>query len=392
MTRRVLVVTHGGRAEAVAATDEAVRALKAAGFVPVIADDDGTPPCVDDLDLAVVLGGDGTILRAAELTRGTGVPLLGVNLGHVGFLAESEREDIVEAVRRLADGAYTVEERGTLDVRVHAPGGGAPDVGWALNEAALEKSDRARMLEVVIEVDGRPLSSFGCDGVVLATATGSTAHAFSAGGPVVWPDVDGMILVPLSAILTFEGFGSALVQRKEIDREHLETAMLASIAAGVVLTAIAYYLAPLAAAPPEPEPPAYVPTSGKCWWTLCGAEPPSSVPGSTTRSVPLRCSRRTGPSISTVAKPSGSTLSLMRSADRYAGPASSSSATRVSSAAESGSSGERTGPPRRPTWSSAALMPATPSPLTICAASGVRRSCARRAVAPSVRPVPTEHS
>ncbi|MFS0701073.1 NAD kinase [Cellulomonas sp. 179-A 4D5 NHS] len=203
MTRRVLVVTHGGRAEAVAATDEAVRALKAAGFVPVIADDDGTPPPVDDLDLAVVLGGDGTILRAAELTRGTGVPLLGVNLGHVGFLAESEREDIDEAVRRLADGAYTVEERGTLDVRVHIPGGGAPDVGWALNEAALEKSDRARMLEVVIEVDGRPLSSFGCDGVVLATATGSTAHAFSAGGPVVWPDVDGMILVPLSAHALF---------------------------------------------------------------------------------------------------------------------------------------------------------------------------------------------
>lgn len=203
MSRRVLVVTHGGRAEAVAATEEAVRALEAAGFVPVIADDDGTPPCVDDLDLAVVLGGDGTILRAAELTRGTGVPLLGVNLGHVGFLAESEREDIVEAVRRLADGAYTVEERGTLDVRVHRPGGGAPDVGWALNEAALEKSDRARMLEVVIEVDGRPLSSFGCDGVVLATATGSTAHAFSAGGPVVWPDVDGMILVPLSAHALF---------------------------------------------------------------------------------------------------------------------------------------------------------------------------------------------
>lgn len=202
MSRRVLVVTHSGRQEAVAATQEAVRALKDAGFVPVIAADDGVAAPVEDLELAVVLGGDGTILRAAELTRGTGIPLLGVNLGHVGFLAESEREDISEAVRRLADGDYTVEERGTLDVQVHSPGG--PDShGWALNEAALEKADRARMLEVVVEVDGRPLSSFGCDGVVLATATGSTAHAFSAGGPVVWPDVDGMILVPLSAHALF---------------------------------------------------------------------------------------------------------------------------------------------------------------------------------------------
>ncbi|MGV8979510.1 MAG: NAD kinase [Cellulomonas sp.] len=203
MSRRVLVVTHSGREEAVAATAEAVKALDGAGFTPVLATDDSRAENVGELELAIVLGGDGTILRAAELTRGLGVPLLGVNLGHVGFLAESEREDIGEAVQRLADRDYDVEERGTLDVRVLLPGADTAVVGWALNEATLEKGDAARMVEVALEVDGRPLSTFGCDGIVVATSTGSTAHAFSAGGPVVWPDVDGMILVPVAAHALF---------------------------------------------------------------------------------------------------------------------------------------------------------------------------------------------
>ena len=199
----MLVVTHSGREEAVAAAAETVHALESVGFTPVLATDDSDVTNVGDLELAIVLGGDGTILRAAELTRGLGVPLLGVNLGHVGFLAESEREDIGEAVQRLAVGDYAVEERGTLDVQVRGPGQHVPVRGWALNEAALEKSDPTRMVEVVIEVDGRPVSTFGCDGVVMATSTGSTAHAFSAGGPIVWPDVDGMILVPIAAHALF---------------------------------------------------------------------------------------------------------------------------------------------------------------------------------------------
>jgi NAD+ kinase len=196
------VVTHGGREEAVLATREVIRELERAGVEPVLAAEDADAADLPSFELAIVLGGDGTILRAAELTRGTSVPLLGVNLGHVGFLAESEREDVGEAVRRLTAGEFDVEERGTLDVRVLRPDGSIGS-GWALNEAALEKVDRSRMLEVLVEVDGHPLSSFGCDGIVAATATGSTAHAFSAGGPVVWPDVDGMILVPLSAHALF---------------------------------------------------------------------------------------------------------------------------------------------------------------------------------------------
>ena len=202
MTRRALVVTHGGREEAVAATAEAVRELERAGFETVREDEHGTD--LAGVEIAVVLGGDGTILRAAEVTRGTEIPLLGINLGHVGFLAESERDDIGEAVRRIASRQYEVEVRGTLEVRAMPPGGTEPVVrSWALNEATVEKADRDRMIEVVVEVDGRPLSSFGCDGVVMATSTGSTAYAFSAGGPVVWPDVDGMILVPVSAHALF---------------------------------------------------------------------------------------------------------------------------------------------------------------------------------------------
>lgn len=215
MTRRVLIVTHGGRPAAVAATTEAVRELKAAGLEPTLHDDALSEDFGDHMDVArlregvaeselvIVLGGDGTILRAAELTRGTDVPLLGVNLGHVGFLAESEREDLHAAVERLAARDYTVEKRACVEVDVHLPDDGEVLSGWALNEVTIEKGVGGRMLEVGVSVDGRPLSSFGCDGVVMSTATGSTAHAFSGGGPVMWPDVDAVLFVPLSAHALF---------------------------------------------------------------------------------------------------------------------------------------------------------------------------------------------
>ena len=213
-TRHILIVAHTGRADSLDAAVSVCRQLLEAGIRPVLYGDEyaevveaapdldpvellGDTVEISDLELVIVLGGDGTILRAAELTRGCPVPLLGVNLGHVGFLAESEREELTETVSRALARDYTVEERLTLSVRVKVNAEVVYET-WALNEATVEKASRERMLEVVIEVDGRPLSSFGCDGVVMSTPTGSTAYAFSAGGPVVWPSVDALLLVPLS--------------------------------------------------------------------------------------------------------------------------------------------------------------------------------------------------
>ena len=220
MSRRILVLAHTGRVDAMAAAQETCAQLHASGLVPVMRREEMAPiretygelavPCetldedvsLDSVDLGMVLGGDGTILRSAELVRESDVPLLGVNLGHVGFLAESERADLAQTVHWVVNRQYTVEERLTIDVQVWL---GKRKIGhtWALNEAAVEKGDRQRMLEVVVEVDALPISSFGCDGVVMATPTGSTAYAFSAGGPVVWPEVEALLMTPISAHALF---------------------------------------------------------------------------------------------------------------------------------------------------------------------------------------------
>ncbi|MHB1235442.1 MAG: NAD kinase, partial [Microbacteriaceae bacterium] len=212
--RHILVVSHTGRRDSLSAAVQVCRQLIEDGVTPVIVQDEyteivlqapdltqltrlGDPVHIDDIELVIVLGGDGTILRAAELVRGSSAPLLGVNLGHVGFLAESERADLADTVHRALERDYQVEERMTLSVRVKVDREVVYET-FALNEATVEKASRERMLEVVIEVDGRPLSTFGCDGVVMSTPTGSTAYSFSAGGPVVWPSLEVMLLVPLS--------------------------------------------------------------------------------------------------------------------------------------------------------------------------------------------------
>lgn len=218
--RNILVVAHALREETVNAARRVAEALEASGARPVFAAGDraeldsaldhvpgiatlGEDVDVSELELAIVLGGDGTILRAAELVRGGTAPVLGINMGHVGFLAEIERDDMDEAVRRAITGEYAVEERLALAVTVVDAASRAIYQTWALNEATIEKASRERMLEVVVEIDGRPLSTFGCDGMVIATPTGSTAYNFSAGGPVVWPTVAAMVVVPLSAHALF---------------------------------------------------------------------------------------------------------------------------------------------------------------------------------------------
>ncbi|MGW2253727.1 NAD kinase [Kitasatospora sp. NPDC001660] len=162
----------------------------------------GGPGAADGCELILVAGGDGTLLRGAELAREHGLPMLGINLGRVGFLAEAERDDLAVVVERVVKADYEVEERMTIDVIVRT-NGDVVHQDWALNEASIEKASRERMLEVVTEVDGRPVSNFGCDGVVCATPTGSTAYAFSGGGPVVWPEVEALLMVPISAHALF---------------------------------------------------------------------------------------------------------------------------------------------------------------------------------------------
>jgi NAD+ kinase len=215
--RHMVVFAHTGRDEALRAAVAVCEQLTSAGLTPVVAADQaeafrshfsgelsvlGTDVDLHDIELTIVLGGDGTILGAADVTRGSHAPLLGINHGHVGFLAESEKDDLAWTVSTALAGKYDVDERLVLDVAVLRDG---VEVyrSFALNEATLEKASRSRMIEVALEVDGRPISAFGADGVVMATPTGSTAYSFSAGGPIVWPAVEAMLMVPLSAHALF---------------------------------------------------------------------------------------------------------------------------------------------------------------------------------------------
>jgi NAD+ kinase len=216
--RHVLILAHTGRDATVDAASSVLTLLRDGGVVPVLTAQEradlaercdiegvqvlGEDLEVADLELVVVLGGDGTILRAAELVRDTEVPLLGVNMGHVGFLAEAEADDLERVIERVVQRRWDVEERRAVAVRVFQ-GDELVHEDWALNEATVEKAARERMLEVVLEIDGRPLSTLGCDGIVVSTPTGSTAYGFSAGGPVIWPTVDAMLVVPLSAHALF---------------------------------------------------------------------------------------------------------------------------------------------------------------------------------------------
>jgi len=184
----VLLVTHPTRSEALSTALELTKLLSAKK--------EGV-----EIDLAVVLGGDGTMLRAAQICRGKNVPILGINLGHVGFLAEIERPSLSEIAAAIADGSFSIEERMTLSYELHR-NGKMIDSGWALNEVLVERNDH-QMIDLFVQIDHRPLSRWWCDSVICATPTGSTAYAYSAGGPVVWPEVDALVLLPLAAHALF---------------------------------------------------------------------------------------------------------------------------------------------------------------------------------------------
>lgn len=225
--RTVLVVVHTGRDEATETarrvekvlgdhgiglrvlTAEAVdrgalhlnpEDMRALGIDIEVVDPDER--AAEGCEVVLALGGDGTFLRAAELARNVEIPVLGVNLGRIGFLAEAETEVLDMVLEHVINRDYRVENRMTLDIVVRE-GGEIRERGWALNEASLEKGPRLGVLGVVLEVDGRPVSSFGCDGVLVSTPTGSTAYAFSAGGPILWPELEAILVVPNNAHALF---------------------------------------------------------------------------------------------------------------------------------------------------------------------------------------------
>ena len=225
--REILMVAHPGRSEITETAHRAAKIFEDAGIaLRVLADEaystgieptaaasspasrpqvtvvDAGPDAAAGCEMVLVLGGDGTFLRAAELAQSASIPVLGINLGRIGFLTEAEAPHLEEALAQVVRRDYRIEHRMTLDVVVQLD----DEIigrGWALNEASIENESRLGVLEVVLEVDGRPVSSFGCDGVLISTPTGSTAYAFSAGGPVMWPELEALLVIPSNAHALF---------------------------------------------------------------------------------------------------------------------------------------------------------------------------------------------
>jgi NAD+ kinase len=219
--RRVLLITHTGRQAAVDVARRLTKSMQDAGIEVVApqgeqrelaqqfaADGNGqgpselSPDQPSGAELVVVVGGDGTILRAAEYAYEGSIPMLGLNLGHVGFLAEVESTGVDSVLDAVINRKYRVEKRLVLHVRAWRENDLLWD-NWALNEAAIVKKDAHGMIDILLEIDDRPLSRWGCDGVVIATPTGSTAYTWSVGGPVVWPEVRALLVAPISAHALF---------------------------------------------------------------------------------------------------------------------------------------------------------------------------------------------
>ena len=205
--RNLLIVCNPSRVDAVVAAVELQQNLASTFGVYTISDVDipgiikSTLEDLPQLEVAVVLGGDGTMLRAAEVAQERDIPLLGVNLGHVGFLSEVERSKISEVIEALVNKTYVIDPRITLGYAVERAGSVVAN-GWALNEVTVER-EKATMVELFLEIDSRPISRWGCDGLICSTPTGSTAYSFSAGGPILWPEVDALVVLPISAHALF---------------------------------------------------------------------------------------------------------------------------------------------------------------------------------------------
>ena len=195
--RAIVLVVNASREEAKGAAETISKILVDAEIkIYTPADSD-----IPSVEVVLVLGGDGTILRGAEFALKENIPLLGINLGHVGFMAEVEAFTFEKVAQAVIDKDYVLDPRMLLTFQVKR-GKNIIDQGWALNEISIERKSTT-MAELFVQIDDRPLSRWGCDGIICATPTGSTAYAFSAGGPVLWPEVQAMVLLPIAAHALF---------------------------------------------------------------------------------------------------------------------------------------------------------------------------------------------
>jgi len=212
----VALVVHRLRPEAVRVAQSAATWLREHGhdvrMAPEEADELDLRDCACDpeklaagLDLAVSLGGDGTMLRTVELVAHEGVPVLGVNVGRLGYLTELDPAQLPEALERFMSGAYDLEERMMLSVQVDAPSGSLPSATLlALNEAVIEKAGAGHTIHAAVSINGTFFTTYAADGLIVATPTGSTAYAFSVRGPIVSPRQRALIVTPVSAHMLFD--------------------------------------------------------------------------------------------------------------------------------------------------------------------------------------------
>ena len=231
--RSVLFIVNPNREDARQSAEELGALFKNAGFELCSNSEagiDSIPPFeidgLSDVEIAIVLGGDGTMLRGAEAVRGSGIPLLGVNLGRVGFLAEVDKPTFSEIADAVISQSYITDERLVLAYSVER-GGEVVDQGWALNEVTIERNETT-MVELFVQIDHRPLSRWGCDGLICSTPTGSTAYAFSAGGPILWPEVQALVVLPISAHALFSKPLVVSPQSKIVIDIESSTALLSS--------------------------------------------------------------------------------------------------------------------------------------------------------------------
>jgi NAD+ kinase len=195
---RVVALVHRERPEAAEVAAQLEAFLAEHGHELVYADEEGSygPGAVD---LGVAIGGDGTMLRTVSLVAGAGAPVLGINVGQLGYLTEVEPPDAIDAVKRVLAGTYDVEERMRVTVRVE--GGASAD---ALNEAVVEKTPMGHTVRLAVHLAGDFFTTYATDGLIVATPTGSTAYSFSARGPILDPDLRALVLTPVSPHMLFD--------------------------------------------------------------------------------------------------------------------------------------------------------------------------------------------